>query len=264
MITLTGNADGWTVTAKGTAPKYAIVDDGKGGKNAGMTCYTLSDTAWCAHSARLVSKMASVLGRDEDAKKYCDIADSFIEAWQKTYIREDWSPEAGILVAEAESETAYSLGIAFDLFPEDIMDAAKERLKILTEYGGYLFYPGYSGMAYYLPALASGGYSDAAVRVLENTAPGGLAFPLTMGLTTHPEELNCFKYQDENGADYNGMYRVSGSLNHAAYSAVCSFLFTNILGIKTDEERPGFEHFFIEPCVNCGLEYASGSYECSY
>ena len=34
-----GNADGWTVTAKGTAPKYAIVDDGKGGKNAGMTCY---------------------------------------------------------------------------------------------------------------------------------------------------------------------------------------------------------------------------------
>ena len=34
-----GNADGWTVTAKGTAPKYAIVDDGNGGKNAGMTCY---------------------------------------------------------------------------------------------------------------------------------------------------------------------------------------------------------------------------------
>ena len=209
--------------------------------------------------------MAKALGKNEDFKKYRDIADSFTFAWQKAYIREDWSVEAGILLAEAESETAYSLGIAFDLFPEDIMEGAKDRLKILTEYGGYSFYPGYSGMAYYLPSLASGGHADTAVKVLENTAPGGIAYPITKGLTTNPEELMAFKAYDENGSSYDdGSFRVTGSLNHAAYSSVCSFFFTDILGIKPDEEKPGYGHFYIEPAVNCGLKYASGSYKCRF
>ncbi|MCR5556598.1 MAG: glycoside hydrolase family 78 protein [Butyrivibrio sp.] len=247
-----------------TSDNYLRTSGGYGDHLSGQdTIETLTDTAWCAHSARLVSKMAKELGKGDDARKYMEIADSFTQAWQNAYIREDGSVEAGILAPEAESETAYSLGIAFDLFPEDMMDGAKERLKLLTEYGGFKFYPGYSGMPYYLPSLASGGYGDYAVKVLENTEVGGIAHPLMMGLTTNPEELGAFRYQDEAGNPYpEGKYRVTGSLNHAAYSSVCSFLYTDILGIKTDENAPGYEHFFIEPAVNCGLSFAKGSYKC--
>ncbi|MBE5830849.1 MAG: hypothetical protein E7306_03815 [Butyrivibrio sp.] len=252
----------WIDYLVNTSDDYLMTSGGYADHLSGQdTIEALTDTAWCAHSARIVSKMGEALGKEDDAEKYAKVADSFTQKWQQTYIRQDWSVGAGILADGAESETAYSLGIAFDLFPEDIMDGAKERLKLLTEYGGFLFYPGYSGMPYYLPSLAEGGYADIAVKVLENTQMGGIAFPLSMGLTTNPEELNAFKYTDEAGNSYeDGRYRVSGSLNHAAYSSVCSFLFTDILGIKPDEKQPGFEHFFIEPAVNSGLEYASGSY----
>ena len=224
------------------------------------TLETLSDTAWCAYSAELVGKIAGVLGKEDDALKYTDISNNYKNRWLKEYVRDDWAMETGILYPEIESETAYSLGICFKIFPEDMLQAAAGRLKILTEYGGYLFHPGYSGMAFYLKALADYGYMDTAIKVMTNTEPGGLMYPIKMGLTTNPEELRVFKDTDENGEPLEqGKYRVTGSLNHAAYSSVCSLLYTNILGITPDENAPGYKHFFISPSA-CGITHAAGLY----
>ena len=223
------------------------------------TPITLSDTAWCTHSARFVAKMAQILGKETEASEMNEIADCFKARWQETFIRPDASEETGILTVE--SETAYALAVSFDLLDGEYKDAAINRLKLITEYGGYAFYPGYSGMTSYLPVLAEGGYSDTAIMVLSNTNAGGIAYPLTMGLTTNPEELGVFKFEDENGNEYgDGRYKIIGSLNHAAYSSVCSYVYTDILGIKADENAPGYEHFSIEPRVG-GLEYASGYYD---
>ncbi len=224
------------------------------------TLETLSDTAWCAHSSELVGKIAGVLGKESDAEKYAEISANFKNRWMKEYVREDWSMEAGILHPDLESETAYALGICFEIFPEEMLAAAAGRLKIITEYGGYLFHPGYSGMSFYLRALADYGYIDTAIKVMTNTAPGGLSYPIKMGLTTNPEELSAFKDTDQNGESLGqGKYRVTGSLNHAAYSSVSSFFYTNILGIKPDENAPGYKHFYITPNVG-GLTHAAGLY----
>ena len=214
----------------------------------------LTDTAWCAHSAELVSRMAGALGKETDAAKYGEIANAFKTRWQQEFVNANGSVQTGILNEGAETETGYSLGLAFDLFPEDIREAACERLKVLTEYGGYIFGPGYSGMEYYLPGLSEGGNADMAIKVLENTQPGGIAHPLAMGLTTNPETLSAFRHED------NG-YRVEGSLNHAAFSAVCAYFYTDILGIKPDPEAPGYEHFYIEPATDSGLTSAEGHYD---
>ncbi|RKM60483.1 hypothetical protein D6855_07135 [Butyrivibrio sp. CB08] len=215
----------------------------------------VTDTAWCAHSARLVSKMYTALGDDEKATKYAEITDHFTQKWQETYIRDDASVEAGILYPDYETETAYSLGLSFELFPEDMRQAAADRLRILSEYGGYLFYPGYSGMSFYLPSLCEYGHGGTAVQVMTNTAPGGLAHPLSMGLTTNPESVDAFRYNDD------GDYYIGGSLNHAAYSSVSQACYEYILGIQTDETAPGFEHFYVRPLMTEGIASASGSYE---
>ncbi|SFB87289.1 alpha-L-rhamnosidase [Butyrivibrio sp. YAB3001] len=226
---------------------------------------TLSDTAWCAHSARILAKMYKTIGDKENFDKYNNIADSFTDSWQKTFIRSDASLEGGILIDGAETETAYSLGISFELFPNELMDAAAGRLKLLTEYGGYIFYPGYSGLSFYLPALSANGYIDDAVEAMTNTSSGGLAHPVTLGLTTNPEEIGAFKYNDFEGNEYpDGRYYVSGSLNHAAYSSVATFCFTDILGIVPDEEMPGYKHFYIQPKIGSMLTSAEGSFISRY
>ena len=222
----------------------------------------LTDTAWCAHSAALVSKMYKALGDDAKMEKYSDIAGHFTRKWQDTFMSDEPSVEAGILLSECEAETSYSLGLAFGLFPKELEQAAADRLRILTEYGGYLFYPGYSGMRYYLPSLCRYGYGAQAADVMKNTSPGGLAHPLSMGLTTNPETINAFRYVDPESEEYDeGQYYISCSLNHAAYSSVSEACFSCILGILPDEDAPGYEHFFIKPTMTDGLTSASGSYD---
>ena len=222
----------------------------------------LTDTAWCAHSSRLLAKMYGALGDLEAEDKYNKIADNFAMKWQDTYVMDDYAVESGIIDPEYESETAYALGLAFGLFPENVREDAALRLKMLSEYGGYQFYPGYSGMEFYLPSLCEYGYSDTAELVMTNTEPGGLAHPLAMGLTTNPESVNAFRYSDPSGEVYpDGKYYISASLNHAAFSSVSELCYSYILGIRPDEDYPGYEHFFIKPCMMPGVGSASGSFE---
>ncbi len=222
----------------------------------------ISDTAWCAHSSKLLSKMYKVLGEDELSDKYADISDKFTSRWQQEFIREDYSVEAGILYPDYECETAYCLGLAFELFPEEMRQQAADRLKMLGDYGGELFYPGYSGMAFYLPALCEYGYGDVAARVMTNTAPGGLANLLSMGLTTNGEAVDILRFSDSNGDEYgDGRYYVNGSLNHGAYSSVSEVCYKYILGISPDENAPGYEHFYIRPMMTSAIASASGSFK---
>ena len=39
------------------------------------------------------------------------------------------------------------------------------------------------------------------------------------------------------------------SFNHYAFGSVCEFIFENIVGIKPDEEIPGFKNIIIEPMI---------------
>ncbi len=256
-------AERWVNYLVATADDFLLSSGGYGDHLSGQsTPETLTDTAWAAHSARLVANMHRVREDEALTEIYDGYADEFTRKWQETFIREDGSVAAGILNSDVESETAYALGIAFDLFPEGMKQDAAERLNILSEYGAYLFYPGYAGMANYLPALSQNGYVDTAIKVMTNEAPGGLAHPLSLGLTTNPEDLMAFRYQDSAGNDYPGdQYELTGSLNHAAYSSVCAFCYSDILGIRPDENAPGYEHFFVKPMMGLGVSKAEGAYK---
>ena len=39
------------------------------------------------------------------------------------------------------------------------------------------------------------------------------------------------------------------SFNNYAFGSVCEFIFENIVGIKPDEENPGFKNIIIEPVI---------------
>lgn len=250
----------WADYLNETGDDYIRISDGYGDHlSLQSTNEAITDTAWSEHTNRLVGKMAGIMKLSEDEAKYTEYADRYRESWQRHFIRENPSVEAGILNAEDESETAYSLGIMFGLFPEDMGQAAADRLKMLTEYGNYIFYPGYSGMSFYLPALAKGGYVDDAIAVLENTNEHGFAYPYAVGLTSLPESIHFIIPGAEGSA-----YTFDGSLNHMAYSSVCTFVYTHLLGIVPDEKAPGYDHFYIQPCIGERLRSASGSYLCRH
>lgn len=210
----------------------------------------LTDTAWSAHSADLVSKISTVLGKTDEAIHYQQVFEQFRDAWLREYVSEDG-------VIECYSQTAYALGLAFDLFPETMRQMAAECLLNNVTFNQYEFHAGYAGLGYVLPALSEAGYSDAAYEMLCNTGERSLLYPVIQGATTTPEYLSAYQ-------EMNGELVLDGSLNHYAYGAPAQWLYTNVLGIRSDKENPGFKHFSIRPEVTDRWSYAKGAYESMY
>lgn len=210
----------------------------------------LSDTAWCAHSADLLSRIAHALGNDKDSAYYRQIYENYKTAWQERYLL----PE-GITVCN--TQTSYALGLAFGLFPEEMKAQAAQQLTVLGEYSGYHINTGYSGISYLLPVLSGHGHEDVAYRfLLQENAPS-LLHMATWGATTTWESFMSYR-QEEDG------YRLDGSLNHYAFGSVAGWLYTDALGIQSDESAPGFHHILLTPKPGGGLTSASGSYESVY
>lgn len=210
----------------------------------------LTDTAWSAHSADLISKISTVLGKTDEAIHYQQVFEQFRDAWLREYVSEDG-------VIECYSQTAYALGLAFDLFPETMRQMAAECLLNNVTFNQYEFHAGYAGLGYVLPALSEAGYSDAAYEMLCNTGERSLLYPVIQGATTTPEYLSAYQ-------EMNGELVLDGSLNHYAYGAPVQWLYTNVLGIRSDKENPGFKHFSIRPEVTDRWSYAKGAYESMY
>lgn len=210
----------------------------------------LSDTAWCAHSADLVSRMASVLLKEEEAEHYRQIFEKFKQAWQRQFVLPDGH-------TTCNTQTSYALGLEFSLFPEELEEAAAANLEQLAVYSNYHINTGFSGIGYLLPALGSHGYVDSAYRMLLQEEIPSLLFPASKGATTNWEQLFAYRLQEEG-------YILDGSLNHYAFGTPVSWLYTDVLGIKSDESQPGFKHIWLEPKVGGGLLFAQGSYSGAY
>lgn len=214
----------------------------------------VTDTAWSAHSADLVCKMAVVVGDDEGASKYKNIYEEYKNAWNERFVRTDGSVEAGIM--NEESETGYALGICFNLFDETMIQAAADRLSMLVDYSDYRFYPGYAGLSYFLPALSRYGHADTVMKVLTQNGSRTLMNSVDCQMTTMPESLDAYYFDEQ------GLLHIEGSLNHPAYASVCAFMYTDVLGIQSDESNPGFKHFYLKPIRDFGT--ASGDFNTQY
>lgn len=206
----------------------------------------LSDTAWCARSADLLSRMAGILGKEEDAARYEQVYNGFRQAWRDRYVLPD-----GRTICD--SQTSYALGLAFDLFPEELKGAAAERLETIVREGNFHMKTGYSGIGYLLPALSRNGLTETAYGLLLQEEFPSLLYTVSRGATTTWESLQAY-LEEEDG------YLLNGSLNHYAYGTPALWLYTDVLGIRGGEGSPGFQHIILEPQAGGGLSFARGSY----
>ena len=211
----------------------------------------LSDTAWCAHSADLLSKMADIMHKPEDAAHYRLIHDNFKKAWQDAYVLPD-----GMTVCN--TQTSYALGLSFGLFPEELKDAATRHLLNLLEYSGYHMNTGFSGIGYLLPTLSMQGHSDVAYRLLLQEETPSLLYQVKKGATTTWELWNGYLEEAD------GRYTLDGSFNHYTYGTPAGWLYTHVLGIQSDAAAPGYKHIILKPQTSEALSFAKGSYQSPY
>jgi alpha-L-rhamnosidase-like protein len=198
-------------------------------------------TAWYAHSAHLVGRIAAVLGRDDDATRYAELAGRVRAAWQAEYL------DGGRLTSDTQADSVRAL--AFGLVPDELRPAVAERLVELVREAGTHPGTGFLATPYLLPVLADTGSLDVAYELLLQDGEPGWLVMVDRGSTTVWEHWG--------GVDADGVPHES--LNHYSKGAVVSFLHRYTAGIEVLE--PAYRRFRVRPRPGGGLTRAQAAHE---
>lgn len=207
-------------------------------------------TAYLCHSSDLLSKIAFILGKSEDAIQYKTLSKNV----RKAFIHEFVTP-SGRLVSN--TQTAYSLALTFNLVPDELIPAAAAYLAEDVIKFGHLT-TGFVGTPLLCNTLSAHGYNDLAFMLLNRKEYPSWLYPVTQGATTIWERWD--------GQKPDGSFQDVGmnSFNHYAYGAIGDWLYRNVAGINPDPEMPGYKKILIKPTPGGGLTKASAEFESMY
>ncbi|WP_136482929.1 family 78 glycoside hydrolase catalytic domain [Cognatitamlana onchidii] len=226
----------------------------KSGKegNKGDTPRLFVNTAYFAHSAHLVSKIAGVLGKTEDEKKYKDLYKQIALAFENKFFDTN-----GKFINEKQTQTSYLLAIYFDLLqPETKLKAQKYLLEEIKN-ADYHLGTGFLGTPILPKVLDDIGEIDLMYDILFKETYPSWFYSINQGATTMWERWNSYSIED----GYNK--QPMNSLNHYAYGAIGQWMYERIAGLSSLE--PGYKKIKIAPVPNVDfLTSASASVNTPY
>jgi alpha-L-rhamnosidase len=206
--------------------------------------------AYFARSTDLLRRTAKILGKTTDAEKYTELLKKIKKAFREEFV----TPNGRLT---SNTQTAYSLALAFDLFPCGLKEVAARRLADDVEKFKHIT-TGFLGTPLICHMLSSNGYLEQAYMLLNRKEYPSWLYPITKGATTIWERWDGIKadgtFQDE------GM----NSFNHYAYGAIGEWLYRVVAGIEIDEQNPGYKHIIIQPHPGGGLTWVKARLDSMY
>lgn len=190
-------------------------------------------------SARLMSRLARVIGRGADAARYAALAETIRDA----FVTRLWESSRG----GAGTQSAAAFALDLDLVPEAARAEALAWLldDIRTVHGGHLS-TGIFGTKFALEVLSREGRAQAAFDVVSAQTAPGWGDMLAKGATTLWEHW----------AGSDDTY----SQNHPMFGSVSQWLVNGLGGIQPDPEAVGFDRIVLRPQPVDGLEWVRSSY----
>lgn len=208
---------------------YSVNNDNAG--DSAVTYTPLVQQCFFANSASIMARTAEILGHDEDARYYADVAAKAREAFCQNYL----TPSAMLV---SSTQTAYVLALNFDMLPESERPKAAAHLAANIEKYGHIT-TGFLGTPYICHVLTKFGYNDLAYKLLLRDEYPGWLYPVTMGATTIWERWNSM--MPDGTIPDNGM----NSFNHYSYGAIGDWLYRDAVGLY--ETSAGFKTIAVKP-----------------
>lgn len=206
----------------------------------------LISVAYYAYATQLMAKIAGVLDKQDDAKKYKELFTRIRSHFQKKFVAADGK-------IAGDSQTAYCMALQYDLLTDQQRGQAAERLVQRIEAKDHHLSVGFLGVQILLPTLTDIGRSDLAYRLLQNTSYPSWGYSVEQGATTIWERWNSFTIDGGiNGQEMN-------SFNHYAYGACSEWMFYDMLGIDTS--GCSYKNIKMKPQVQQGVSWAKGHYD---
>jgi len=206
-------------------------------------------TAYFKYTTELLSKIATIVGKNADAEKYNKLVDQIKKAFTSEYISAN-----GRLVSH--TQTAYALALSFDFIPVELRQKSANYFAADVMKFGHLT-TGFLGTPLLCSTLSSIQRDDLAFMLLNRKEYPGWLYPVTQGATTIWERWNT---QQPDGTILEGM----NSFNHYAYGAIGEWMYNHVAGLNIDPENPGYKHIIFNPHPGGGLTNASAEIKSIY
>ena len=214
----------------------------------GATPKDLIGTAYFARCTDLLRRIAALLGKRDDELTLAELHRRIVLAFRAEFV----SANGRIL---GDTQTGYTVALAFDLLPEEQRSAAVNRLVRMLERRDFRMTTGFVGTVKLCPVLARYGRADVAYKLLLQEAFPSWLYTVNQGATTMWERWNS--WTEEKGFGPVSM----NSFNHYAYGSIGAWMYERVAGLSVDMERlvTGEPPIRIAPLPGYGLTHAKAS-----
>ncbi len=195
-------------------------------------------TAFYHLDACLMTRIAGILGEDDDAARYADLAEAIRTAFNARFF------DANLGYYDTGVQSAQAWALAFGLVPEEHRARVEQYFVRSVGSTQRRLTTGYAGTKYAIQALSLAGRDDLVWKLATATDYPSWGHMLRLGRTT-----SCERWDGE-----------GGSLNHAPLgAAIDEWFYWGLAGIRPDESAPGFERIVFKPHLPPDLPWARAS-----
>jgi alpha-L-rhamnosidase len=201
-------------------------------------------TAYYYWDVQILSKVAAILGKQDDAQSYGQLGVQIREAFNRTFFNAQTQTYAG------GTQTAQAMALYLDLASkEQKIPVAFNLYRDILYYNNTHMTTGIIGTKYLLPVLTRLGYADLAYDLATQTTYPSWGYMIAHGATALWE-----LWQSKEGPSMN-------SQDHAMFGSIGAWFYQALAGINIDPKGAGYRRILIQPQMTRDLTSVSATVE---
>ncbi len=206
---------------------------------AQLTPKALTATSIYYYDLLLVSKVAELLNKDSDMKKYGDLANEVREAFQKKF----YNSETGS--CSSGSQTSYAMSLYTGILPEQDSEKVFNKLIDSIEQNDYALTSGDIGYHFLVRVLSENGRSDILYKMNNRSDRPGYGYQLKKGATSLTES-------------WSALSNVSN--NHMMLGHLMEWFYSGLGGIYQADNSIAYGNIIIAPKPVGDIKWSKCSY----
>jgi len=210
---------------------------------AQLTPPPVTATAFLFYDAKILARIAAVLGREDDARDFAARAERIRARYNEAFFNATNQSYA------TGSQCANALPLVMGIVEPEQRAAVLANLVKDVESRGYAMTAGDVGFRFLLRALADNGRSDVIYRMINQDDKPGYGYMLKKGETSLTESWDA---------------NLTTSHNHFMLGQITEWFYHDLAGIQCDPAGPGFKKSIIKPQPVGDLQWVRATYESSH
>jgi hypothetical protein len=210
---------------------------------AQLTPKKLTATAIYYYDIDIITKVARLLGKTDDAKKYEELALQVKSAFNATFFNKETKQYS------TGSQTAYAMAVYMNLVDPEYKDSVIANLVKEIKGRKNSLTAGDIGYRYVLKVLDDAGRSDVIYDMNSKSDVPGYGWQLEHGATALTESWQAYGFV---------------SNNHFMLGHLMEWLYSGLGGIKADEDAIAYDKLQIKPEQVGNITHARASYKTPY